>query len=66
MTVFDDFLAASVPAGAVGLMWLGQATVALRVDGAVLLVDRSSRRTRTGSCRRPVPARTRKASMSSS
>jgi L-ascorbate 6-phosphate lactonase len=39
VTVFDDFLAASVPAGAVGLMWLGQATVVLRVDGAVVLVD---------------------------
>jgi L-ascorbate metabolism protein UlaG (beta-lactamase superfamily) len=39
VTVFDDFRAASVPAGAVGLMWLGQATVALRVDGAVVLVD---------------------------
>jgi hypothetical protein len=39
VTVFDDFLATSVPAGAVGVMWLGQATVALRVDGAVMLVD---------------------------
>jgi L-ascorbate 6-phosphate lactonase len=39
VTVFDDFLAASVPTGAVGLMWLGRATVALRVEGAVVLVD---------------------------
>ena len=39
MTVFDDFLATSVPDGAVGLMWLGQATVALRVECAVVLID---------------------------
>ena len=36
MTVFDDFLAASLPAGAFGLMWLRQATVALRVEGVVV------------------------------
>ena len=39
MSVFDDLAAAAVPPGGVGVLWLGQASVALRVDGVVVLVD---------------------------